>query len=70
MSQFYADESREADPTALPDAETFRHDGTADGMPGYEGEFFAAGWYWRPRFYGDPIGPFASEDEAIEDARI
>ena len=70
--QFYTDESREADPTALPDAEVFWSDGTPIDVDGECAE--PAGWYWHPCFPGclpdgDPIGPFETEDEAIEDAR-
>lgn len=37
-------------------------------------EAFEAGWYWRTCFPGcmpdsDPFGPFATKDEAIEDAQ-
>jgi hypothetical protein len=35
--------------------------------------FLAPGWFWWPCFPGclpdgDPVGPFASEDEALRDA--
>lgn len=72
MSQFYTDPTRETDEHALPDAETvyfsageFVFDDESDCDPG---------WYWWPCFPGclpdgDPIGPFETEEEAIEDAR-
>lgn len=99
--QFYTDESREADPTALPNAETFKGydhecpecEAYVALFPDYYGLLYPAEesclecghgglrctdtvvkWFWWPCFPGclpdgDPIGPFATEDEAIEDAR-
>ena len=66
MTQSYFDPSRAEDPYALPVLETFYLDGTDD-----EGD--DAGWYWQACFPGclpdgDPVGPFATEDEALDDA--
>jgi hypothetical protein len=59
MSQFYFQKSRENDPHALPDGETFCRRGR---------------WYFWACFPGclpdgDPEGPFDTEEEAIEAAR-
>jgi hypothetical protein len=77
MSQHYSDAKRESDPHALPDVETFYHDPTdpdrvGNGDPEDELE---EGWYWWACFPGclpdsDPVGPFATEDEALQDARM
>lgn len=66
--QAYSDPKRASDPNALPDLEIWHaseHDLCVDSP---------AGWYWQTCFPGclpdsDPIGPFASEDEALADAR-
>jgi hypothetical protein len=68
--QFYTDESRESDPHALPDAETFNVPADVND-PEWPAEH---GWYWWPCFPGclpdgDPIGPFDTEAAAITDAR-
>jgi hypothetical protein len=72
--QFYADPTRASDPHALPDAEVFyikkgeaHNCGPGDTWP-------TTGFYWWPCFPGclpdsDPIGPFATEAEAIADAQ-
>lgn len=90
MSQHYSDPSRESNPHALPDVETFRLtredvlNATADTwiaerLTELEYAPDAAdqlvGWYYWHCFPGclpdsDPIGPFASEDEALADARM
>lgn len=84
MAQIYSDPSRENDPGALPDVEVFyvtaahrllnenvrrisRSDGTGMSVPA--ANFDAAGWYWSPRGLGISYGPFATEQEAIDDAR-
>ena len=72
MSQIYSVLSRENDPYALPDAETFYlHD-----LPNADliREGYAPGWYWWLRWPGcladgDPCGPFDTEDEAVADAQ-
>ena len=78
--QAYSNPKRESDPHALPDVEVFymtanealEHfgDDTEDGLPGPE----LAGWYWWTCFPGclpdsEPVGPFATEDEALADAQ-
>lgn len=91
MTQHYSNPSRESEPTALPDIETFQAriktcpvcedvyldtEGD-DGNSCCHGERYSIGqlawWYWFC-FPGcmpdsDPVGPFDSEDEALEDAR-
>ena len=90
MAQFYSDESRENEATALPDAEVFYHEhakrelcalNAGDKADLYgecildsEGDCLGTGWYYWYCFPGcmpdsDPIGPFATEREAIDDAR-
>jgi hypothetical protein len=76
MTQFYSDETR-AD--GLPDCEVFYHDGEYEEgdcfSPEYnDGEALPAGWYYWPCYPGclpdgDPVGPFDTEEGAIEDAR-
>ena len=77
MAQFYFDESRESEPHALPDGEVFHHD-SRDNVTFENGELshygMETGWYWWACFPGclpdgDPMGPFATEAEALEDAR-
>ncbi len=84
MTQQYSDPRREDDPYALPDVETFEVDerGYVGGEPfalphepGDEAMGLAEpGWYWWPCFPGcmpdsDPVGPFATEEEALADAQ-
>ncbi len=69
MSQHYSDPSREDDEHALPDVEVFYLD-ASDVMNSKQD----AGYYYWSCFPGclpdsDPIGPFATEQEAIEDAQ-
>ena len=81
MTQFYSNPKREGDPFALPNCEVFEYT-QADSevrfvMYGDEGDdnpFGAPGWYWWACFPGclpdsDPIGPFDTEAEAIDDAQ-
>ena len=76
--QFYTGTDREDDQYALPDAEVFYDD--ADIVHGHarnfdsEGSPVEAGWYWWICFPGclpnsDPMGPFTTEQEAIDDAQ-
>ena len=90
----YSDPSRENDPNALPDIETFYVDAgaymrdTSDGAlhtltePDQSAhdcdrdgcEVATAGWYWQACFPGclpdgEPSGPFATEADALADAR-
>lgn len=76
--QTYSDPRRENDPHALPDVEIFYHayDGSERTVWILEGtdEPMPAGWYWQTCFPGclpdgDPIGPFATEAEALADAQ-
>lgn len=77
MTQFYFEPERAADPYALPDAEVFYRtleDNEVDGWVDGDGDTLPAGWYYWTCLPGclpdsDPIGPFDSEDDAIEDAR-
>lgn len=80
MAQHYSNPKRESDPYALPDVETFfqetcmvrgiecRTEDDDDALCEH------AGWYWQACFPGclpdgEPYGPFATEAEALEDAR-
>jgi hypothetical protein len=75
--QAYSDPKRASDPHALPNVEVFYHayDGTArTEWLDDAGEPYDAGWYWWPCFPGclpdgDPVGPFATEAEALADAQ-
>jgi hypothetical protein len=73
MGQVYSDPSRENDKYALPDVEVWYAEEGEAGEDG-DGEPMPAGWYWWSCFPGclpdgDPMGPFDSEEEAIEDAQ-
>ena len=75
--QFYFDPSRESDPNALPDGEVFYaqkgeiwdayvYDSSSSPNP--------PGWYYQACFPGclpdgDPVGPFATAEEALMEAR-
>lgn len=82
MAQHYSDETRESNPFALPDVEVFYVDSSIDHdvlnedsvFIDDDGEYLGDGWYWWSCFPGctpdsDPIGPFATEQEALDDAR-
>jgi hypothetical protein len=77
MSQAYSDPSRADDPYALPNVEVFQiftMEGQETGEDGEDGEPLIPGWYWQACFPGclpdgEPIGPFASETEALADAQ-
>ena len=71
MSQHYSNPTRANDPYALPDVETFRLDHTQESD---DGALYGPGWYWHACMPGclpdsDPIGPFPSEQDALDDAR-
>lgn len=77
MAQHYSDPTRENDPHALPNVETFYMTAAeiaeAEWVDG-EDDPKAPGWYYWFCFPGclpdgDPVGPFATEAEALEDAR-
>lgn len=72
MTQYYSDPTRESDPHALPDVEVFYL--RAGEMPREDDEPNEAGFYWWSCFPGclpdgDAIGPFATEEAALADAR-
>lgn len=73
--QAYSDPKRENDPHALPDLEVWKvsEREIASGTFAELG-LEEVGWYYWHCFPGclpdsDPIGPFASSDEALADAR-
>ena len=72
MPQHYSDPSRESDPHALPNVETFEVE-SGTFSPGRTWAV-QSGWYWQACFPGclpdsDPVGPFDTEAEALADAR-
>jgi hypothetical protein len=77
MTQAYSNPARENDPHALPDVEVWKHEcnGDCDSTErNDETTCGGPGWYWWPCFPGclpdsDPIGPFATEAEALADAQ-
>lgn len=77
MPFHYSNPAREKDPYALTDIEVF-HLGLkqiiSKSLKDEEGNYFASGWYYWFCFPGclpdsEMIGAFASEQEALEDAR-
>lgn len=77
MTQFYSDVSREEETHSLPDCEVFYRtreeneeysflDGDNEPMP--SGYYY---WFCFPGCLpeGDPMGPYETEEEAIEAAR-
>ena len=80
MGYFYTNPDDETDPNRLPDAEVFyagpgelNSDEWARNAEA-RGIASLAGWYWWYCFPGcmpdgDPMGPFDSSEEAVEDAR-
>ena len=77
MSQAYSDPTRANDPHALPNVEVFyvdNKDPLFDRDDTGEQPCPEQGWYWWPCFPGclpdgDPVGPFATEAEALADAQ-
>ena len=77
MTQVYSVPGREKNPHSLPDCEVFYlSQNYVDCRSAYGDDDWPVppGWYWWSCFPGclpdsDPIGPFASEREAIEDAQ-
>jgi hypothetical protein len=77
MPQAYSDPKREQDPHALPDLEVFYVDAEQAAINEANDDESHAnepGWYWWSCFPGclpdgDPCGPFATEEEALDDAR-
>ena len=74
MAQHYSDETRAADPHALPDVETF-YVSESESRAMRDGDrAWQRGWYWQACFPGclpdsEPFGPFETEAEALADAR-
>ena len=85
MPMHYGRKSRESEAFSLPDVEVFfvsekeaarcTAEALAEGTdPDFTPGTFAPGWYWWKCFPGcmpdsDPCGPFATEAEALADAR-
>ena len=77
MTQHYSDPARETDPHALPDVEVFHVAPARVDARGYCHEpavDLPPGWYWQACFPGclpdgEPVGPFNSEQAALEDAQ-
>ena len=76
MSMHYTDPTRESNPYALPDVEVFYIDSFEDddAIRGEDGEFLPEGWYYWACSPGclpdsEPLGPFDTEAEALEDAQ-
>ena len=74
--QAYSDPKRESDPHALPDLEVFKITQTEIASGDWEHNELITdqGWYWWACFPGclpdsEPVGPFATEAEALADAR-
>lgn len=76
--QAYSDPRRADDPHALPDVEVFQL--TAEEVKEWFGPMFdeerimCGGWFWWSCLPGcmpdsDPVGPFATEAEALADAQ-
>ena len=79
MAQVYSDPTRESDPYALPDCETFylsqlEVNYNLENLDHADDDtIFQAGWYWWSCFPGclpdsEATGPFVTEAEAIADA--
>ena len=76
MTQFYSDQTREDDTYSLPDCEVFFVDSVDENQPDPDDpdKDLGPGWYYWFCFPGcmpdsDPIGPFESPQEAIDDCR-
>lgn len=77
MTQVYSDPAREKDPHALPNVEVFEV--TEETLQDFhhwseEQGTIVPGFYWWPCFPGclpdgSPIGPFDTEQQAIDDAQ-
>jgi len=76
----HSDPDRENEAHALPNVEVFYDDGDTSEWGGEprnydeDGEPVQPGWYWWPCFPGclpdgEPIGPFETEQDAIDDAQ-
>jgi hypothetical protein len=76
VTYYYSDPSRESDPHARPDFEVFEQKEPGRVMGGVPNDepLWEAGWYYAWGSVGclwdsDPVGPFPSEQAAIEAAR-
>ena len=77
MAMHYLSDAEHAETGRLPSVETFYRtaaENAADGWEDGDGETLGEGWYWWACFPGclpdsDPCGPFATEAEALADAR-
>jgi hypothetical protein len=72
--QAYSDPTRDNDPHALPDIETFYVFAEDADWIDDDGNFYPEGWYYWVCFPGclpdgDAIGPFDTADDAIADAQ-
>lgn len=72
--QAYSNPARESDPHALPDIEVWYHGACAFCEGERPDVCNGKGWYYWFCFPGclpdsDPVGPFATEAEALEDAQ-
>lgn len=73
----YSNPDRENDEHALPDVEVYFLSASAillDGLTDEDGDQLEEGWYWQACFPGcmpdgDPRGPFATQEDALADAR-
>lgn len=73
----YSNPDRESDENSLPNIEVFFLEKATIfvcDMRDEGGDFLEEGWYWQAGFPGcmpdgEPSGPFASEKDAIDDAR-
>jgi hypothetical protein len=74
MTQFYSHPEREQSEHALPDAEVFYLNSKEAKLAFDPQDYAEAGWYYWFCFPGclpdgEPIGPFETEQAAIDDCR-
>ena len=74
MTQAYSNPKRASDPHALPDVEVFWNAPGCASIILDDGTAAETGWYWWSCFPGcmpdgEPSGPFATQAEALADAR-
>jgi hypothetical protein len=72
MTQAYSNPEREEDKYSLPDVEIFYMSQDDIDMESFSDA--VPGWYWWSCFPGclpdgDPVGPFDTEEEALQDAQ-
>ena len=70
MTKLFIDPEHERDPNAVPDVEVFYLEQDKAG-PRTGAARTARIWYWRRDCLpdNDPVGPFASQQQAIDDAQ-